>query len=131
MQDADNARMKFEDLKAWQKAREMTNEIYRLGGLAPLNKDFGLRDQLRRAAVSVVANLAEGFERFHRAEKLQFWNVAKASAGEVKSLLYVVGDNSLGEKGAVERIQNLCSETSRLCSGLISSYSRSTADPES
>ena len=47
MQDADNARMKFEDLKAWQKARELTNEIYRLGGLALLNKDFGLRDQLQ------------------------------------------------------------------------------------
>jgi four helix bundle protein len=123
--------MKFEDLKAWQKARELTNEIYRLGQKAPLSRDFGLRDQLQRAAVSVMANLAEGFERVHRAEKLQFWNVAKASAGEVKSLLYDVADNSLGEKDAVERTQNLCPETSRLCSGLISSYSRSTAHPES
>ncbi len=123
--------MKFEDLKAWQKARELTNEIYRLGRLASLNKDFGLRDQLQRAAVSVMANLAEGFERVHRAEKLQLWNVAKASAGEVKSLLYVVGDNELGDRENVERIQNLCSEVSRLCSGLISSYSRSTANAES
>lgn len=123
--------MKFEDLKAWQKARELTNEIYRLGKLTPLNKDFGLRDQLQRAAVSVMANLAEGFERTHRAEKLQFWNVAKASAGEVKSLLYVVGDNALADAQTTERLQGLASEASRLISGLVSSFSRSTATTES
>jgi len=106
--------MKFEDLKAWQKARELTNEVYRLSQKSPLSRDFGLRDQLQRAAVSVMANLAEGFERAHRAEKLQFWNVAKASAGETKSLLYVVGDNGLAEKQAVEQIQNLCSEASTI-----------------
>jgi four helix bundle protein len=123
--------MKFEDLKAWQKARELTNEIYRLGQQAPLSRDFGLRDQLQRAAVSVMANLAEGFDRAHRAEKLQFWNVAKASAGEVKSLLYVVGDNKLADPQLVERLQNLCSEASRLCTGLMTSFARSSAHPES
>ncbi|HSH94466.1 MAG TPA: four helix bundle protein, partial [Roseimicrobium sp.] len=75
--------MRFEDLVAWQKARELTNEVYRLCSAGPLSKNFGLRDQLQRAAVSVMSNLAEGFERVHRAEKLQLWNVAKASVGEV------------------------------------------------
>ena len=87
--------MKFEDLMVWQKARALTNAVYQLGKAPPLSKDFGLRDQLQRAAVSVMANLAEGFDRAHRAEKLQFWNVAKASAGEVKCLLYIVGEKSL------------------------------------
>lgn len=123
--------MKFEDLKAWQKARELTNEVYRLGKQSPLNKDFGLKDQLQRAAVSVMANLAEGFERVHRAEKLQFWNVAKASAGEVKSLLYVVGDNALADVPTSERLRGLAAEASRLIAGLIASYARSTANPES
>jgi len=123
--------MKFEDLKAWQKARELTNEIYRLGQNAPLNRDFALRDQLQRAFLSVMANLAEGFDRAHHAEKLQFWNVAKASAGEVKSLLYVVGDNKLADQQTVERLQNLCSETSRLYTGLMSSFARSSAKSES
>lgn len=123
--------MKFEDLKAWQKARELTNEVYRLGQTAPLNRDFSLRDQLQRASVSIMANLAEGFDRAHRAEKLQFWNVAKASAGEVKSLLYVVGDNKLAEQPTVERLQNLCSEISRLCTGLMNSFARSSAKSES
>lgn len=123
--------MKFEDLKAWQKARELTNGIYRLGKDSPLGRDFALRDQLQRAAVSVMANLAEGFDRAHRAEKLQFWNVAKASAGEVKSLLYVAGDNGLADPPTVERLQSLFSETSRLCTGLMNSFARSSAKSES
>ena len=82
--------MRFEDLKAWQKARELMNGIYRICKIVPLKSDFGLRDQLQRAAVSAMTNLAEGFERVGEGEKLQFWNIARASAGEVKSLLYVM-----------------------------------------
>jgi four helix bundle protein len=79
----------FEDLIIWQKAVEFAAEIYRLTESAAIRTDFGLKDQLRRAAVSVSANIAEGFERRSRAEYLNFLNVAKASAGETRSLLEI------------------------------------------
>ncbi|MFZ1074542.1 MAG: four helix bundle protein [Verrucomicrobiia bacterium] len=116
--------MQFEDLKAWQKARELTNGIYRISKTAPLKMDFGLRDQLQRAAVSAMTNLAEGFERAGEGEKLQFWNIARASAGEVKSLLYVVGDNQLAEDAAVQKNRALAIEVSALTQGLINSFSK-------
>ena len=119
--------MQFEDLKAWQKARELTNGIYRICKTAPLKIDFGLRDQLQRAAVSAMTNLAEGFERVGEGEKLQFWNIARASTGEVKSLLYVVHDNQLAEEAAVQMNQALAIEVSALTQGLINSFSKKRA----
>ena len=79
----------FEDLLVWQKGIEVVKEVYLLTADGPLNKDFGLRDQLRRAAVSIPTNIAEGFERYSRKEYLQFLNIAKGSSGEVRSLLRV------------------------------------------
>lgn len=116
--------MRFEDLVAWQKARELTNGIYRICRMPPLDRDFGLRGQLQRAAVSAMTNLAEGFERINGREKLQFWNVARASAGEVKSLLYVVRDNQLIDFQTGQNLQSLATEVSALTQGLINSYSR-------
>jgi four helix bundle protein len=114
--------MKFEDLNAWQKARKLTNAVYGLCRSKPLAMDFDLKDQIQRAAVS--ANLAEGFECTHATEKLQFWNIARASAGEVRSLLYVISDNKLAADKDVDAIQSLASEVSALSKGLINSYSR-------
>jgi four helix bundle protein len=116
--------MQFEDLKAWQKARELTNGIYRICKIVPLKNDFGLRDQLQRAAVSAMTNLAEGFERVGEGEKLQFWNIARASAGEVKSLLYVVRDNRLADEVSIQKLQALAVEVSALTQGLINSFSK-------
>jgi len=116
--------MKFEDLNAWQKARELTNAVYALCRSKPLAMDFGLKDQIQRAAVSAMTNLAEGFERTHATEKLQFWNIARASAGEVRSLLYVISDNKLAADKDIDAIQSLASEVSALTKGLINSYSR-------
>ena len=79
----------FEDLMVWQRGIELVKQIYLLTGEGNLNKDFGLRDQMRRAAVSVPTNIAEGFERASRKEYLLFLNIAKGSAGEVRSLLRV------------------------------------------
>ncbi|HEY0082615.1 MAG TPA: four helix bundle protein [Pyrinomonadaceae bacterium] len=79
----------FEDLRVWQSGIELVKSVYLLTKDGDLNKDFGLRDQLRRAAVSVPTNIAEGFERSSRKEYLQFLNIAKGSAGEVRSLLRV------------------------------------------
>jgi hypothetical protein len=74
--------MMFEDLDAWQQARYLVNEIYSLTREnSSLSKDFGLKDQLQSAAVSIMSNVAEGFERTHLPEKIQFYNIARGSTG--------------------------------------------------
>lgn len=85
----------FEDLIAWQKARELTKKIYTLSPVSKFDKDFGLRGQIQRACVSVMSNIAEGFERAGRAEFHQFLVIVKGSCAEVKSLLYVAYDVGL------------------------------------
>ncbi len=84
----------FEDLEVWKDARSLTREIYELTTDPKFSKDFGLRDQIRRAAVSIMSNIAEGFERGGNQEFIQFLYVAKASCGEVRSQLYVALDQS-------------------------------------
>ena len=82
----------FEDLEIWKLAREMTNEVYRVSGHGNFAKDFVLRDQIRRSAVSVMSNIAEGFERGGNAEFIQFLCIAKGSCGEVRCQLYIALD---------------------------------------
>ncbi|MCC5668217.1 four helix bundle protein [Nostoc sp. CHAB 5784] len=79
----------FEDLRVWQKGIELVKQVYILTKDGELSRDFGLRDQLRRASVSIPTNIAEGFERYSRKEYVNFLNIAKGSAGEVRSLLRV------------------------------------------
>lgn len=79
----------FEDLIIWQKAVELAKEVYLITEREKLRTDFGLRSQMRNAAVSISSNIAEGFERRTRKEYLNFLNIAKASAGELRSQLYV------------------------------------------
>ena len=79
---------RFEDFIAWQKARELTKEIYLSTRSGEFARDYGLRDQIRRAAVSIVSNIAEGFERGSDREFSQFLVVAKASCAEVRAQLY-------------------------------------------
>ena len=83
---------KFEDLIAWQKARLLTGEIYSVTARDKFARDFGLKDQIQRAPVSIMSNLAEGFERGRPAEFHQFLSVAKASCAELRSQLYVALD---------------------------------------
>ncbi|HYJ88707.1 MAG TPA: four helix bundle protein [Pyrinomonadaceae bacterium] len=83
---------KFEDFIAWQKARRLTAEIYRVTSKEPFARDFGLKDQIRRAAVSSMSNLAEGFERGRATEFHQFLSVAMGSCAEVRTQLYVALD---------------------------------------
>ncbi|MCI0423816.1 MAG: four helix bundle protein [Acidobacteria bacterium] len=85
---------RFEDFIAWQKARALTAKIYRVTGEGIFAKDFGLKDQMRRAAVSIMSNIAEGFERGRPAEFHQFLSIAKGSCAEVRSQLYVALDAS-------------------------------------
>ena len=84
----------FEDLEIWKEARRLTCEIYNLSKTPKFSKDFGLRDQIQRAAVSIMSNIAEGFERGGNQEFVQFLYVAKGSCGELRSQLYVALDQA-------------------------------------
>ncbi|HET6271376.1 MAG TPA: four helix bundle protein [Bacteroidota bacterium] len=82
----------FEEIEAWKKSRELVRAIYQATSLGAFSTDYGLRDQIRRASVSIMSNIAEGFEREGTREFVQFLSMAKASAGEVRSQLYVAPD---------------------------------------
>jgi four helix bundle protein len=83
---------KFEDLIAWQKARKLTSEIYKVTSREKFARDYGLKDQIRRAAVSCMSNLAEGFERGGMVEFHRFLVIAKGSCAELRAQLYVAMD---------------------------------------
>ncbi len=82
----------FEDLKVWQLSREFVKSIYKLTSKPKFKNDFGLKDQIQRASVSIMNNIAEGFERDNNKELIRFLIFSKGSAGEVRSLLYVASD---------------------------------------
>jgi four helix bundle protein len=88
----------FEDLEIWKSARELTNKIYGITTDGAFSKDYGLRDQIRRAAVSVMSNIAEGYERGGNQELIQFLSIAKGSSGEVRSQLYIAMDQGYVDK---------------------------------
>jgi four helix bundle protein len=89
----------FEDLNVWQDARQLVGTVYSASKARAFSQDFGLRDQIRRAAVSTMSNIAEGFERGTRKEFIQFLNIAKGSNGEVRSQLHIALDQKyIGEK---------------------------------
>ena len=83
---------KFEDIESWKRAREVTKKIYHLSSAGEFSRDFGLKDQIRRSSVSVMSNIAEGFERDGNREFLNFLSIAKGSCGEARSQLYVALD---------------------------------------
>lgn len=106
---------RFEEIKAWQEARVLAKMVYEVTQSGSFAKDFGLRDQIRRAAVSVGSNIAEGFERNGNKEFAKFLWIAKGSAGEVVSQLYTAFDvNYITE----EQLTQLANQASK-CSYLI------------
>ena len=119
----------FEQLEAWKTARELVRLVYSIFQREPARHDFGLKDQIQRAAVSAMTNIAEGFERVHPAEKLQFYNVARASCGEVRSLSYVMLDARYIPNAEHETLLERVAQTGRLVSGLIRSTRARTANP--
>ncbi len=82
----------FEDIEAWKTARQLTNAVYAHTNHQGFNRDFGLRDQIRRASVSVMSNIAEGFESRTDVQFINFLGMARASAGEVRAQLYIALD---------------------------------------
>ena len=110
---------RFEDIDAWKKARELTKIIYEVTAQGKIAADFSLRDQIRRASVSIMANIAEGFEREGNKEFRQFLTPAKGSVGEVKSLLYVALDCGLTSSEQFNLIMALADDASRLLAGFL------------
>jgi four helix bundle protein len=109
---------RFEDLVAWQKARVLARETYFATRGPGFSRDFGLSSQIQRASVSVMANLAEGFERRRRTEFYRFVQIAKGSCAEVSSHLYVALDVGYLDKADFERLSNLAGELQRILGGL-------------
>ncbi len=98
---------RFEEIEAWQTARSLTKTIYAVTELGKFARDFGLRDQIRRASVSVMSNIAEGFESQTQQQFIRYLSIAKASAGEVRSQLYVSRDlNYLTEEQFADLFQS-------------------------
>ncbi len=113
--------MTFEDLESWQKARQIVRKIYELTRANELCRDFGMCGQLQRASVSIMSNIAEGFERRHLQEKLQFYNVARGSTAEVRSLSYVIEDNFPQLASASAAMRQEIVVVGKLVSGLLRS----------
>ena len=111
--------LRFEDIQAWQKARNLVRKIYELTSDEPLVKDYVLRDQLRRAVISIMSNIAEGFARRTSKEFINFLTMAHGSAAEVQSHLYVALDlQYLSEQGFRELYQ-LAEEVSKMIQGFM------------
>jgi len=109
---------RFEDLIAWQKARALTKNIYLPTATERFSRDFGLRDQIQRAAVSIMSNIAEGFERASKAEFHQFLVIAKGSCAEVRSQLYVALDTGYITSDQFEKARAQAEEVGRIIGGL-------------
>lgn len=110
---------RFEDIEAWQKGRELTRIIYKITSQGDIAKDFALKDQLRRASISIMANIAEGFEREGNKEFKQFLAMAKGSVGELKSHLYVALDAGKMSQQDFTQLMALANDTSRLIAGFL------------
>lgn len=111
---------KFEGLIAWQRSPELAKRIYAITSTSPgdFRQDFGFRDQIRRASVSVMSNIAEGFERGSRPDFHRFLVIAKSSGAAVRSQLYLARDISYISQDAFEQIMQNATETAKIIGGL-------------
>src|SRR6478609_5589265 len=110
---------RFEDIEAWRLGRKAVNRVYDLSSVEPFSRDFALVNQIRRAAISVISNIAEGFERDGNKEFIQFLAIAKGSCGEVRSQLYIAADRRYITQSELEEVQQVLIETSRTLSGFM------------
>lgn len=116
----------FEDLRVWQQGIALARQIYALTNTGLLKKDFGLRDQLRRASVSIPTNIAEGFERSSTKEYIRFLAIVKGLSGEVRSLLRVAFEIGYLEESTYKHLQNHVIQISRMLAGQIKSLQQKT-----
>ena len=109
----------FRELRVWQAAKELAVEIYRLSAIGPLSKDFGLRDQMRRAAVSIPSNIAEGDERDTNRDSVRFLYIAKGSLAELRTQLEIAREVGFVSPEAHANIEQKCAELGRMLGALI------------
>jgi four helix bundle protein len=115
---------RFEELIAWQKARALVREIYELTKRPDFSRDYALVNQIRRAAISIMSNIAEGFERKGRGEFHQFLLISKASCAEVRSQLYIAHDVGYLDEESFRRVLHMAEEVARIIGGLRASVER-------
>ncbi len=111
---------KFEDIVAWQKARELTKDIYELTSIGKFEKDFSLKDQIRRCSISIASNIAEGFERGGNKEFIHFLYIAKGSCAELRAQLYIASDLLYINDVEFNNAYNKAIEINKLLYGFIS-----------
>jgi four helix bundle protein len=109
---------RFEDLTVWQKSRALAGDVYKATNQGPFARDFGLRDQLRRAAVSVMSNIAEGFGRYTRPEFRRFVIIARGSIAEAQSQLYLARDLGYLTEAEHQELNTRCLDISRMLAAL-------------
>ena len=110
---------RFEDIHAWQKARQSTRMIYEVSSTGNFSRDFALRDQIRRSAVSTMSNIAEGFEREGNKEFVNFLTIAKGSCAESRAQLYVALDCGYISRQQFDSLYQQLEETGRLIGGFM------------
>jgi four helix bundle protein len=115
---------RFEDIQAWQKARELNRNIYNITKNSHFSKDFSLRDQIRRASVSIMANIAEGFGRRSKKEFSNFLNMSHGSAAEIQCHLYVALDQNYINKNDFQELYDKVAEVSKMIQGFMNYLSK-------
>lgn len=113
------AAKRFEDLEVWISAKEFAVTLYKLTEQGDFKKDFGLKDQLRRASISIISNIAEGFERNGNKEFIQFLSIAKGSAGEVRAQLYIAIELNYISETDFNKLNEQITQVSRMLSGFM------------
>jgi four helix bundle protein len=116
---------RFEEIDVWNLSRSLVKEIYNITHEKPLSKDFGLRDQIRRCAISIPSNIAEGYERKSNNEFTRFLFIAKGSAGELRTQLYLAKDLKYINEEIFDTVLKKCEDISKSLSGFIK-YLQST-----
>ena|SRR6218665_1223425 len=110
---------RFEDLNCWKKSRELVGLAYEVSGKGKMKTDFDLKSQFRRAAVSSMNNIAEGFSRYSKKEFVRYLDISASSAGEVKSMLYVMEDLEYVSPADLEKLHMSVDETKKLTLALL------------
>jgi four helix bundle protein len=110
---------RFEDLDAWKEARALVKSVYRITSAGEFARDFALRDQIRRAAISVLSNISEGFERDGNKEFVQFLSLAKGSCGEIRAQLYIALDQAYLNDMQFQELSEHTFRVGRIIAGLM------------
>ena len=118
---------KFEDIEAWQMGRELTKLLYQFTRKEPVARDYGFIDQIRRASVSIMNNIAEGYERGSNKDFVRFLFIARGSVGEVRSLLYVASDQGYISENEFKEWHLLCRRISAAIWGFIKSLRKKSS----